>query len=259
MFTIPRLRRVRASRVRGGVCALFGVLRRRVPCLWPIRSNDTVVSSPDVSLTDLEFADASQLMSWQDTDGRTMVEPRRRRHGTWSPMDGRQWMLDDQLARVGGTRQGPEWVVGQGGDRTVYTKNVSGILALYEAWNWNRQWFTAPLPLNFYCSVIRGQQGSWRSLTTRAFLIRSPRDDAVVGWQTLEGPYQSGWIPGSRPKDPRWAYGIRGVVFTVRGSNEVSFYNINTRRLRELTSDGEPKRFPNVWLIGRSPVRLCWV
>jgi hypothetical protein len=153
MFKVPGLRRV-----RGGVCVLFGVLLSGFHLFGQFVVNDTVVSSLNVSLIDPEFADASQLMSWQDTDGRLWLNHVDPTTGTWSPMDGRQWLLDDQLARVAGTRQGPEWVVGRGDDRIVYTKNVGGILTLYEAWNRNRQWFTAPLPLNFYCSAMRGSK-----------------------------------------------------------------------------------------------------
>jgi hypothetical protein len=251
MFPIPRLRRARASRVRGSVCALFGVLLSGFHVFGQFVVNDTVVSSPDVSLIDPEFADASQLMTVKDTDGRLWLNHVDATTGTWSPKDGRQWLLDDQLAHVGQGpewRQGAEWVLGRGGDSIVYTKNVGGVPTLYEAWNWNRQWFTAPLPLNFYCSVIRGSKEVDDPSPRVLFLYAPPGTDAVVGWQTLKGPYRSGWIPGARPKDPRWAYGMRGVVFTVRGSNEVSFYNIETQRLRELTSDGVPKRSPNVWL-----------
>jgi hypothetical protein len=241
MFRIARLRRV-----RGGLYVLFGVLLCGFRVFGQFVVNDTVVSSPDVSLIDPEFADASQLMTVKDTEDQLWLNHVDATTGTWSPMDGRQWLIDDQLADHVG--QGPEWVLGRGGDSIVYAKNVGGIPTLYQAWNSSGQWLTAPSPLSSYCIPIRGSKEVGDPSPRVLFSYAPPGTDAVVGWQTVKGPFRSGWIPGARPKDPRWAYGMGGVVFTVRGSNEVSFYNIHTQRLWELTSDGIPKGLPNVWL-----------
>lgn len=154
----------------------------RVPCLWPIRSkrHGRLVSGC--------FIDRPGIRGCQPTHdgqghGQLWLNHVDATTGTWSPMDGRQWLIDDQLADVGQGpewRQGAEWVLGRGRDSTVYTKNVGGVPTLYEAWNWNRQWFTAPF-LNFYCSAIRGSKEVDDPSPRVLFLYAPPGTDAVVG------------------------------------------------------------------------------
>jgi hypothetical protein len=225
MFRIARLRRV-----RGGLYVLFGVLLCGFRVFGQFVVNDTVVSSPDVSLKDPEFADASQLMTCKDLDGRLWLNYVDATTGTWSPMDGRQWLLDDQLANVG---QGPEWALGRGGDSIVYTKNIGGILTLYQARNSNGQWLTAPLPLSSYCTAIRGSKEVGDPSPRVLFSYVPPGTDAVVGWQTVKGPFRSGWIPGARLKT-QVGGGMRGVCLGRAAQTRFRF-DIHTRGW-ELTS-----------------------
>ena len=105
--------------------------------------DDTVVSSQEESLFDPEYATEGPALTFQDQGtGNLWVCPIDAAKGTWTPLNGKQTLVDQRLSLFAATLQGPEWAIDSGGSRIVYTKNVRRVPAIGVAKRVENGWQT---------------------------------------------------------------------------------------------------------------------
>ena len=129
--------------------------------------DDTVVSSQGESLFDPEFATEGPALTFQDQGtGNLWVCAIDAAKGTWTPLNGKQTLVDQRLSLFAGTLQGPEWAIDSGGSRIVYTKNVRGVPAIGVAKRVENGWqtfvhFTVSNSKTSREQTVRGNADVW--------------------------------------------------------------------------------------------------
>lgn len=128
---------------------------------WPFLSgpggvnvnDDTAVSKRNGNLPDPEWSPGANWFTWQEGDGSDLwvaqVDPT---DGSLVPRDGRGILVDNDVAPIPVSRNGPEWYVLDGEPHVIYGRNDDGLMSIWHAWRDG---------LGFEIEKIEGSEGGF--------------------------------------------------------------------------------------------------
>lgn len=251
------------ARSRSACAAVFAALLGGA--VWPALAqrsfapNETLVTSR-VDLFDMEFNQKRAKIAWVDAGGKLWVAAVDRKTGMFKPSNGQGVVVDADALTSADLKMignGPEWLLGSGPDRIVYTKFPPGLdhtlgnarIAMAEQNPTTLQWstrFLSDLPRN------------------RPYASADPADPAprvsyidASGnpfWREVDNPATETFIPamsGSRALAVRFVQGQRSVVYPsiIGGLQQVVRYWLDTGQVEQLTFDDgvQPSSSPFMW------------
>ncbi|NEQ20418.1 MAG: hypothetical protein F6K28_14455 [Microcoleus sp. SIO2G3] len=200
--------------------------------------NDQVVSDPSMSLPDPEFDRVGSLVTWQDGSNQLWVASVDPVTGAFIPPSGQGQLLDTGLVSIAITKNGPEWIYGQGNSQIFYTKYINDQISLSRAWWTGSTW------------RVRGLQNGADRVATVGSLDPgdvNPRiiyktlqegDDPLLTWRELNKPVSETFVPNATvPPNARWVEGDRsiGLTIDVGGERQCAKYDIDTGTTTQLT------------------------
>ncbi|WP_287127790.1 hypothetical protein [Candidatus Cyanaurora vandensis] len=210
----------------------------------PFVVEDTVVSDPRSSLSDLEFDQKGFRFTWQDKSRNLWVALVDAVTGDLIPRNGKGQWIDDNLVPMRISGNGPEWSYGAAGTRIVYSKLVgrTGFLGLaaFDGTVWQG-------------GVLPGAEGR----TPLASLdsddpaprvrYRSTAGDATVFWGELDDNAPPAAIPLA--SGGRWIGGERAlsVNVTVGEVSQVARYDIDPGTFTQVSADAGTKYDPFIF------------
>lgn len=213
-----------------------------------------------VDLFDMEFNQKRAKIAWVDAGGKLWVAAVDRKTGLFKPSNGQGVLVDADaltsadLKKIG---NGPEWLLGSGADRIVYTKFPPGLdhtlenarIAMAEQNPTTLQWstrFLSDLPRN-------------RPYASTDPVDPAPRVSYIDAasnpyWREVDNPATETLIPamsGSRALAVRFVQGQRSVIYPskINGLQQVVRYWLDTGELEQLTFDDgvQPSSSPFMW------------
>jgi hypothetical protein len=223
----------------------------------PFMTNESQVT-PRQDMFDPEYNLKRAKITWVDAIGRLWVANVDRTTGLLKPPNGMGVLVDPDALTASDQMMvgnGPEWLLGSGPDRIVYTKFVAGLP--HDRGN-------ARLAV-----AEQGTNGAWtyRFLDDRnrlrPYASQDPRDTAprisyvdAAGnayWRVVDDPASEVLVaamPPSRVLPMRFVGGLRATVFvaSIGGADEVVRYWLDTGVVEQLTFDGgHGKTTPFMW------------
>jgi len=201
---------------------------------------DTVVSDPKSSLTDMEFDWVGFRITWQDKSRNLWVANVDPVTGNFLPRNGKGQRIDSSLAPMSVSNNGPEWSYGAIGTRIVYTKLVSGInyvgLARFNGTKW-------------LAGVMSGPQTGRTPIASLDVNDATPRVRFRPGtggngtvWREIDSTAPA--IPLPNTNGGRWIPGQRALSTVLDDTKQAAWYDIDTGVFTPISSDAGIKYDP---------------
>ncbi len=212
---------------------------------------DVVISDPNGNLTDNEYDNYGQRMTFQDKSGSLWSAPMSTTTGDWQPASGQNQLVDTNLASINVSHNGPEWSSARRGARIVYTKNIKGITQLAQA--------KQQLDLSWRAELLVNGENRKSPIGSKDRNDLNPRilytyQDPLLGrtlaYRELDNPLSEGFITDSTASNGRWILGERSIILTITdqaGFDQVAKYNMDSQVLTQLTFDPTQKKSPWAW------------
>lgn len=216
-------------------------------------TTDEVISDPTQDLIDPEVDTRNNRIVWQELDASNSgmwiadIDPGT---GAVEPIDGRGILLDDNLASILETLNGPEWAFGESSTYVVYTDtNTRGkhhIAIAYEQapddWVVDR--------------LINGQErfsptGSRIAGATNAYVsyvAPAPVGNSIV-YRDLDNAANTEITVGATSSASFWAEGFPGFVYSRLSpfGLQVALFDVTSGVSELITDDEGNKYLPSVW------------
>lgn len=232
----------------------------RLTLYSPFATSEQQVTPSSISVPDPEFNTINHLATWQDSEGILWVAPLDLETGAFIFSEAIQ--LDQGLAPISATLNGPEWIYGAAGPQIVYTKAVEDELFLSRV-QWNgTDWETEILSGN--SSLPQGETGlsPFGSLnpedpnprifytTTPPPIPFTPTGPFTLAWRDLDEDIGGIISEGTATYSGRWIdQDSSAIIFIeeVEGVGQVFTYDIDTQTTTQLTFDSTYKGEPFMW------------
>jgi hypothetical protein len=214
-------------------------------------SGDVQVSEP--RLIDPEFDQLNSQFVWVTGRGELWIGKVDPVTGDFNPPSGKSILLDTQAVPAPLVGNGPEWVYTSSGPEVVYTRFTGDgrmSIARAKSHDGGISWIARP----FQSGVDRfGPFGSldFHDATPRiAYIGPGSGNTEVAMWRELDDASTEEIVPNSGFPGGRWVSGKRAIVFaqdTPDGLRQVFLYDVDTKRLEQITFDGGMKKNPYMW------------
>jgi YVTN family beta-propeller protein len=217
-------------------------------------TTDQVISSPASNLIDPEFDTRNNRLVWQDLklNGSAMwladIDPDT---ADISPRSGKGTLIDDEVAPVLSTLNGPEWSFGPDSTFIVYTDlNEEGRDQVAFAWQDDNtlEWTTQRL-VNGEDRFSPLGSGPENAVSAYVAYVAQAEFGKAIVYRDLDNAPDIEVFASTARSAPFWAEDRPAFVFTSAGATalQISLYDIPSDTVTELTSDPENKYLPSTW------------
>jgi len=220
-------------------------------------TEDVVISDPGQTLIDPEIDARNNRIVWQDlsvVNSSMWIANLDPATGAIDPPDGRGQLIDDGLAPLVETGNGPEWAFGADSTKIVYTDtDASGRDHVAMAYQDDAgDWVLVQLAGGAGRNLVLGSK---LTDATPAFMSyrAGTHGGSAIAWRDLDNAPDVEHIAGLAQDAGFWAEGRPAFVYTKSVDTggepllQVHMYDVNDGRPVEITADAQNKYLASMW------------